>query len=94
MNYIKEKKQLIEKLFEKKNEYTKKSIEYKKTKCKIMLKTDFKDVLNSARPTVDEKKAYIASKTLEIRLEKEMLYNEVEYLKYQITLFDDLINQQ
>ena len=92
MKTIEKKEQIINELNEKRNEYTLKNIEYKKKKCKLMLETDFKTVLDSSRPTVDEKKAYISLNTIELRKEKELLYNEIKLLELEIELCNDIIN--
>lgn len=85
------KKDLIEELKKKKNEYTKTNIEYKKEKCKLMLETNFEEVLGKSRPTVGEKEAYVDLNTIDMREKKELLYNEIEYLKLQIELCNDEI---
>lgn len=88
---IEQKRKLIEQLKEKKNEYTKLNIKYKEKKCKLMLETNFEEVLGKSRPTVGEKEAYIDLNTLTMREEKELLYNEIEYLRLQIELCNDEI---
>lgn len=89
---IEQKRKLIEELNEKKNKYTKSNIKYKEEKCRLMLETNFEEVLGKSRPTVGEKEAYIDFNTLKMREEKELLYNEIEYLRLQIELCNDEID--
>lgn len=91
---INKKKQIIKELNEKRKEYTIKNIEYKKEKCKLMIETDFNSILNKSRPTVDEKEAYVSLKTIKIREEKELLYNEIKRLELEIELCNDLLKLQ
>ena len=51
-------------------DYSAKKILLKEKEAKLMLETDFEEVLGKKRPTVDEKKAYITLQTLK---EKEAL---------------------
>ena len=45
-------------------DYSAKKILLKEKEAKLMLETDFEEVLGKKRPTVDEKKAYITLQTL------------------------------
>lgn len=92
MKLLEDKTNLIEEIKEAKNNYTKANIEYKETKCKLLIETDFKEELNSSRPTVDEKNAYVDLKTLELREKKELLYNEIKYLELKLELLNDKIS--
>ena len=63
---------------------------YKSKQSNLWLDTDFKEVLGTGRPTVDEKKAYV-NKHLEVeRTARDEAYYEIEYLKYKI----DICNQK
>ena len=45
-------------------EYSAKKLLLKEKEARLMLETDFEEVLGKKRPTVDEKKAYITLQTL------------------------------
>lgn len=57
---------------------------YKEKQNNLWLNTDWEDVIGKARPTVDEKKAYISQNTMNEKLIKEDCYYNIQYLKYKI----------
>jgi len=86
---IDEKEEIIKEIDKVTKEYIKKNVEYKKAKNSAWLDTDFKDVLNSNRPTVDEKKAYVSSQTIDLREERDELWYQREHLLRKLDLCDD-----
>lgn len=84
---------LIEQLEEKQNEFVKKNIDYKENKATLMLTTDFAEVLNKSRPTVDDKKAYIDLQTLQDKKIIDLLDNEIKILKLKIEFYMKLLDE-
>ena len=91
MDILEKQLDIINKLNKKEEEYILKYNEYKMKKCKLLLETDFTEVLNKSRPTVDEKNAFVDLNTLDLKQEKDLLYNEVKYLKMLLDLNHDEI---
>ena len=89
---LEQKEQLIESINEARNFYTDKNVEYKKKNCELLLETDFVEVLNKSRPTVDEKNAYVDLNTLELKEKKEKAYNDIKYLEMKLDLINDKIS--
>lgn len=92
MNQVDNKKQLAKELKETRDLYTRKNLEYKKEKCKLLLNTNFEEELGKSRPTVGEKEAFVDLKTLDLRLEKELLYNKIKEIELEIEICTDIIN--
>ena len=92
MNVLEEKTNFVEELNEKRKLYTLKNNEYKELKCKLLLETNFEKILDKSRPTVGEKEAYVDLKTIELKKEKELLYDDIKYLEMKIDLCNDKIN--
>lgn len=65
------------------------TIKYKKKQNELWLYTDFAEKLGKGRPTVDEKKAYISDKTIELKEKKESAYNKVKLIELELELLDD-----
>ena len=91
MKAIEEKKSLIKQFKDKKDEYVETDIEYKSLKAKLLLETDFNEVLNKSRPTVDDKKAYVDLMSIDLKKKKDLLYNEIKVLELEIDLYNDII---
>ena len=64
MSVIEELKQASEDIIELTLDYSAKKLLLKEKEAKLMLETDFEEVLGKKRPTVDEKKSYITLNTL------------------------------
>ena len=64
MSVIEELKQASEAIINLTLDYSAKKLLLKEKEAKLMLETDFEEVLGKKRPTVDEKKAYITLQTL------------------------------
>ena len=86
MKTIKEKNNLIKELDETRKKFIKADIKYRRKKCKMMLECDFEEILETSRPTVAQKEAYIEFKTLNLKEKKDMLYNEIKKLELEIDL--------
>lgn len=57
---------------------------YKTKQNSLWLETDWEDAIGKARPTVDEKKAYISQNSMNEKLIKEDAYYNIQYIKYRI----------
>lgn len=90
MEIIKELDTNVESLHNAYKDYVQKVRAYKMKQSELWLDTDFKSVLNTGRPTVDEKKAYVNKHLESERTARDEAYYEIEYLKYKI----DLCNQK
>lgn len=89
VDIIEEKEKWIKELKKCNSELLNATSDYKGFQARLWLETDFEEVLNKKRPTVDEKKAYVTSKTLPHRdLRDIALYNK-EYVLKMIDLCDD-----
>lgn len=86
MKTIEEKNNLIKELDETRKKFIKADIKYRRKKCKIMLECNFEEILETSRPTVAQKEAYIEFKTLNLKEKKDMLYNEIKKLELEIDL--------
>ena len=64
MSVIEELQQASEDIIELTLDYSAKKLLLKEKEAKLMLETDFEEVLGKKRPTVDEKKSYITLNTL------------------------------
>ena len=64
MSVIEELQQASEDIIELTLDYSAKKLLLKEKEAKLMLETDFEEVLGKKRPTVDEKKSYITLHTL------------------------------
>ena len=64
--------------------YVKANIDYVKKKSELWLDTDFVKELDSKRPTVDEKKAYVNMNLLDEKMTRDELYYNIEFLQYDI----------
>ena len=82
-----------EKLIEELNEVNKTLLivttNYKQKQSKLWLETDWAEAIGKAKPTVDEKKAYISLNTLEERMNKESTIYLKDHILKQIDLCDD-----
>ena len=58
--------------------------DYKQKQNNLWLNTDWEDAIGKARPTVDEKKAYISQNSMNEKLIKENCYYNIQYIKYKI----------
>ncbi len=67
-------------------DYVTKVDAYKSKQSSCWLDTDFKEVLGTGRPTVDEKKAYVNKQCEVERKARDDAYYEIEYLKHRIEL--------
>ena len=65
------------------------TIKYKKKQNELWLYTDFAEELGKGRPTVDEKKAYISNKTIDLKEKKDSAYNKVKLIELELELLDD-----
>lgn len=92
MELLEKKANLIEKINEGRILYTNTNNEYKEKKCRLLLETDFVEVLNKSRPTIDEKNAYVDLNTLELKKTKELIYDNIKYLEMQLDLINDEIS--
>ena len=63
--------------------------QYKEVQAKLWLETNFEEVLNKKRPTVDEKKAYVTSKSLAYKDLRDVAVYNKEYILKMIELCDD-----
>ena len=86
MKTIKEKNNLIKELDETRKKFIKADIKYRRKKCRMMLECNFEEILETSRPTVAQKEAYIEFKTLNLKEKKYMLYNEIKKLELEIDL--------
>ena len=86
---IEHKNKLIKELNDTRNKFIKADIKYRRKKARMMVECDFVTLLNKSRPTVDEKKAYIELKTLNLKEKKELLNNKIKHLENEITICDD-----
>lgn len=57
---------------------------YNEKKSRLWLETDFAEVLEKGRPTVDEKKAYVTSQTLTEKTDRDNAYYNIQYIKSKI----------
>ena len=64
------------------------NIEYSEKSHEIMLKTDFKEVLNESRPTVAQKEAYIDNELKKVVASVKTEETNVEVLKNEIRVLD------
>ena len=71
------------------DELAKATEDYKRVQAKLWIDTNFAEVLDKSRPTVDEKKAYVTLQSLEERVIKDNLANETKYIEMLIDLTDD-----
>lgn len=86
MKTLEEKNNLIKELDETRKKFIKADIKYRRKKCKMMLECNFEEILETSRPTVAQKEAYIEFKTLNLKEKKDMLYNEIKKLELEIDL--------
>lgn len=89
MKTIEEKNNLIKELDETRKKFIKADIKYRRKKCRMMLECNFEEILETSRPTVAQKEAYIEFKTLNLKEKKDMLYNEIKKLELEIDLCDN-----
>ena len=78
MTLVEELHNLNDSIFDLSITYSVKKIEYKKEEAKLMLETDFEEVLGKKRPTVGEKEAYIFLQLEELKKELDDCYYELE----------------
>lgn len=86
---IKRKKELIEQYNQTKKKFIKADIRYRRKKCRMMLECNFEEILEKSRPTVAEKEAYIELKTLNLKQTKELIYNDLKLIEFEIGLCDN-----
>lgn len=90
MNSIIERKtKLIEEYNQMKKKFIKADIRYRRKKCRMMLECNFEKILEKSRPTVAEKEAYIELKTLNLKQTKDLIYNDLKLLEFEIGLCDN-----
>lgn len=89
MKTLEEKNNLIKELDETRKKFIKADIKYRRKKCRMMLECNFEEILETSRPTVAQKEAYIEFKTLNLKEKKDMLYNEIKKLELEIDLCDN-----
>ena len=87
-------KAINEELVDAQLDYSVKKLLYKEKEAKLLLETDFEEVLGKKRPTVDEKKAYITRELsdakhklnhAEVLVEKLKRDYEIEKLNIRFT---------
>ena len=86
---IKEKESLINELDECNKELLEATLNYRRVQSDLWLNTDFEMKLNSKRPTVDEKKAYVNNHSLLHKEQKDKAYNNREIILQKIRLCED-----
>lgn len=86
---LEEKEKIINKIDDLNKELLTATIEYKEVKNNLWLNTDWSEAIGKAKPTVDEKKAYISQQSLAHKELKEIAYLKVQYLKMLLDLLDD-----
>ena len=86
MKTLEKKNNLIKELDETRKKFIKADIKYRRKKCRMMLECNFEEILETSRPTVAQKEAYIEFKTLNLKEKKDMLYNEIKKLELEIDL--------
>ena len=89
MKTLEKKNNLIKELDETRKKFIKADIKYRRKKCRMMLECNFEEILETSRPTVAQKEAYIEFKTLNLKEKKDMLYNEIKKLELEIDLCDN-----
>lgn len=88
MEVIKQKEAVIDELNEVNKELLQAIINYKQIKARLWLDTDFEEVLDKKRPTVDEKKAYVTAHSLVHFEQREKVKYQKEILLKQLDLCD------
>ena len=86
---IKEKEALINELNDLNSQLLVATLSYKMQQSELWLETEFEEVLNKKRPTVDEKKAYITKHSMVLREQRDTLVNAKEVLLKKIELCDN-----
>lgn len=86
---IKRKKELIEEYNQTKKKFIKADTRYRRKKCRMMLECNFEEILGKSRPTVAEKEAYIELKTLNLKQTKELIYNDLKLIEFEIGICDN-----
>ena len=81
MSLVEELKEISAAIFDLSITYSVKKIEYKKQESKLLLETDFEEVLGKKRPTVAEKEAYVFLQLEELKKEYDDCYYELEDMK-------------
>lgn len=71
--------------------YVEANIKYIQKKSELWLDTDFNKELNSKRPTVDEKKAYVNMNVLDEKMARDELYYQIEFLQYDIRALEKIL---
>ena len=89
IDVLDKKEQLIGELEQVNKELLNATIQYKEIQSNLWLDTDFGEVLQKGRPTVDEKKAYVTLHSLEYREKRESAIYKKEVLLKAIELCDD-----
>ena len=92
-------KSINEQLFDAQLDYSVKKLLYKEKESKLLLKTDFEEVLGKKRPTVDEKKAWLLLQMKEDKHEVnhaealvDKLKRDYEIKKLNIRFTGDFLN--
>ena len=92
MNYmaIQHLKSINEQLVDAQLDYSVKKLLYKEKEAKLLLETDFEEVLGKSRPTVGDKEAYILLETEGLKHEVDEAYYELEAVKrgYEIKVLE------
>lgn len=86
---IREKEALIDELERVNKELLVATTNYKVVQNTAWLEVDFAEVLGKARPTVDEKKAYVSSVSINHRDQRDKLKLEKEIILQKIDLCGD-----
>lgn len=89
IDVLDKKEQLIGELEQVNKELLNATIQYKEIQSNLWLDTDFGEILQKGRPTVDEKKAYVTLHSLEYREKRENAIYKKEVLLKAIELCDD-----
>ena len=74
-------KSINEQLVDAQLDYSVKKLLYKEKEAKLLLETDFEEVLGKKRPTVAEKEAYVFLQLEELKKEYDDCYYELEEAK-------------
>lgn len=86
---ISEKENWIKELAKANEELVSATVNYKMVQAELWLDTDFEEVLDKKRPTVDEKKAYVSLHSLGHRKQRELAQYNREHILKMIDLCDD-----
>lgn len=81
MTLIDELHNLNESIIDLSLDYSAKKLEYKEKEAKILLETDFEEVLGKKRPTVAEKEAYVLLELKDSKATVDKAYYKMEAVK-------------